>query len=148
MPSSQELVFEFQNAIDHLRKSIISKHACSGLKGAEKHILFMICEMIKDGHQVTISGIANKIGVTLAAITHQINSLKKQGLINRVSDNNDRRLVIIEFTKKGGEYMVNLKKEFAKKTQLIADFLGEEDTKDLIRLVGKLSKFRVSIGEK
>ena len=141
MQSSQELAFELQNVIGQLRRSNTLKHDYSNLKGAEKHVLFLIYEL-KSGQPITISEIANKIGVTLAAVTHQINTLEKQGLVKRLSDSGDRRVVLIELTKKGRGQVLTLKKEFAKKTQILAEFLGKKDTKALIRLVKKMSEFR------
>ena len=141
MQSNKKLAFELQNVIGQLRRTNTLKHNPSKLKGAEKHILFLIREL-KDEEPVTISEIANKIGVTLAAVTHQINTLEKQGLVKRLSHSEDRRSVIIKLTKKGRVQMVNLKKEFAKKTQILAEFLGEKDTKDLIRLVKRMYEFR------
>jgi len=141
MQSNRELAFELQNAIGQLKRANMLKPGHSKLKGAEKHILLMVCEL-KNGQPITMSKIANKIGVTLAAVTHPINTLEKQGLIKRLSDSDDRRFVIIELTKKGSAQTVKLKKEFAKKTQVLAEFLGEKDTKNLIRLVKKTSGFR------
>jgi len=141
MPTNKQLAFELQNVIGQFRRTIISKHDCSKLKGAAKHILFLIGGL-KNGELVTISEIAKKISVTLAAVTHQINALEKQGLVKRLSGGNDRRLVMIKLTEKGNLQIVKLKKEFAEKTQILTEFLGEKDTKDLIRLVKKMSEFQ------
>jgi len=140
MSATRELAFELQNAIGQLKRANALKHDHSKLKGAERHILLLICQL-KNGQPVTMSEIANKIGVTLAAVTHQINTLEKQGLVKRLSDNGDRRVVLIELTRKGRMQMKKLKKEFAKKIQIVTDFLGEGDTRDLIRLIKKLSEF-------
>lgn len=141
MRTTRKLAFELQNVIGHLKKTHTLKHAHSQLRGAEKHILFLIYEL-KNERPVTISEIAAKIGVTLAAVTHQINTLEKQRLIKRLVDADDRRVVIVDLTKKGRTQVVKLKKEFAKKTRLLAEFLGEKDTRDLIRLVKKLAEFK------
>lgn len=141
MQSNKKLAFELRNAIGQLGRIITLKNSQSKLKGAEKHILFLIYEL-KSGQPVTVSEIAQKIGVTLAAVTHQANALEKQGLIKRFVASNDRRAVIIKLTKKGSLQIIKLKKEFAKKTQILAEFLGERDTKDLIRLVKKMSEFQ------
>lgn len=141
MQPNKKLAFELQNVISQLRRTIMLKHDHSKLKGAEKHILFLIYEL-KNGQPVTISEIANKICVTLAAVTHQINTLEKQGLIKRLPSGDDRRFVIIELTKRGGTQVIKLKKEFAEKTQILTEFLGEKGTKDLIHLVKKMSEFR------
>ncbi len=141
MLSNNELAFELQNVIVQLRKVIISRHGSSTLKGAEKCTLFLIDEL-KAGSPVTISEIANKIKVTLAAVTHQINALEKRGLIRRMPNSGDRRIVRVSLTKSGRVQVVKLKKEFSKKTKILTEFLGEEDTKNLIRLFKKMSEFR------
>jgi DNA-binding MarR family transcriptional regulator len=141
MQKNKELAFELQKTIGQLRRTNVFIHNHSKLKGAEKHILLLICEL-KDGEPVTISEIANKIGVTLAAVTHQINTLEKHGLIKRLSDGNDRRIVLIELTKKGNTQVVKLKEEFVKKIQILSEYLGENDTKELVRLVKKISEFQ------
>lgn len=140
MQTNKKLAFELQNVISQFKRSMSLKHNHSKLKGAEKHILFLVYEL-KNGQPVTTSEIAKSTGVTLGAVTHQINAMEKQGLITRLSDTNDRRIVLIELTKKGSEQIVKLKKEFFQKTQTLIDFLGEKDTSDLIRLVKKLSEF-------
>jgi DNA-binding MarR family transcriptional regulator len=141
MQSNRELSFELQNAIGQLKRTNALNHGHSKLKGAEKHILLLI-RGLKKCRPVTISEIADKIGVTLAAVTHQINTLEKQGLIKRLSDGDDRRVVLIELTRKGHSQVISLKKEFTKKIQLLTEFLGKKDTKNLIRLVKKMSGFK------
>lgn len=77
MLADHRLAFELQNVIIQFRKTNISKYKYSKLKGAEKCILFLIDELKTQG-PVTISEIANRIRVTLAAVTHQINALEKK----------------------------------------------------------------------
>lgn len=141
MQSNKKLSFELQNVISQFKRSIALKNNHSKLKGAEKHILFLVHEL-NNNQPVTISEIAKQMGVTLAAVTHQISTLEKQNLIRRLPDNNDKRVILIDLTRKGDTQVVKLKKEFAQKTQILVDFLGEKDTNDLIRLVKKMSKFR------
>jgi DNA-binding MarR family transcriptional regulator len=140
MQSNRDLTLELQNVIIQFRKENMFKHNHSKIKGAEKHIMFLICNE-KKNQPVTISEIAARLGVTLPAVTHQINTLEQQGLIKRLSRNGDRRIVTVELTKKGHEQVAKLKKEFINKTQILADFLGKKDTEDLIRLVKKMSGF-------
>ncbi len=141
MQTAKKIVFELQNVMSQFKRTMALQHNHTKLKGAEKHILFLIYEL-KSGQPVTMSEIAEKTCVTLAAVTHQINAMEKQGLLNRLSDKNDRRVTLIELTKKGQVQVLKLKNEFTKKTQMLVNFLGEKDTKDLIRLIKKMSDFR------
>lgn len=120
---------------------MVSKTTCPRLKGAEMHMLFFISEL-KNGKPVTTSEIANKIGVTLSAVTHSVNSLEKEGLIKRLQDDGDRRIIFIELSKKGIAEVSKLKKEFSKKIQTLTEFLGDADAKNLIRIIKKMSGFQ------
>lgn len=141
MESNKRLAFELQNVFGQFKRTIALNYSNSKLRGAEKRILFLVYGL-KSSQPVTTSEIANKMGVTLAAVTHQVNAMEKQGLIKRLPDSNDRRVSKLELTKKGEAQVVKLKEEFAKKTRVLVEFLGEKDTSDLIRLVKKLSEFR------
>ena len=141
MQKNKELAFELQNAINQLRRSNGLKRDHSSLKGAERHILFLIYKL-KSAQPVTISEIANKLGVTLSAVTHQINTLEEQDLIKRLPHSDDRRIVLVELTQKGMAQVLKLKKEFADRIQILAEFLGENDTQELVRLVKKMSEFQ------
>ena len=140
MQSNKNLAFELQNVIGQLKRANSLKHGHSNLKGAEKHVLILISELKKNG-PVTTSEIANKIGVTLAAVTHQVNALEKEGLIERMQDKEDRRIAFIELSEKGGVQVAKLKKEFAQKIQKLTNFLGDKDTRTLIHLIKKIADF-------
>ena len=140
MRNEQDLSIELQNVLGKLKRSASLRHGHSKLKGAEKHILLLIADL-NDGKPVTTSEIASKIGVTLAAVTHQINALEKEGLINRVQDKDDRRIIFIELSRKGNTQVIKLKHEFSKRIKKLSDFLGEKDTRSLIRIIEKLADF-------
>lgn len=143
MPVNKNLAFELQNVFGQMRRAGLIHQNQSKLKGAEKYILFLIYDL-RANQPATISEIANKMGVTLAAVTHQIKTLEKNGLVRRDPHLKDRRVFIIKLTKKGRGQIEKIKKEFTKKAQILAEFLGEEDTRDLIRLVKKMSAFKRS----
>ncbi len=141
MQKNQELASELQDAFSQFKRSNILKYNHSNLKGAEKHIMLLIYKL-KNGEPVTITEIAHKIGVTLAAVTHQINTLETQNLVERLPDSTDRRIVLVRLTGKGRKQMLKLKKEFAQKIQALVDFLGEDDAQCLVRIVKKMSNFQ------
>ncbi|MCL6472170.1 MAG: MarR family transcriptional regulator [Firmicutes bacterium] len=80
-----------------------------GLKNSEKYFLWLLFT-INNGKPTIPSDIARKAGVTLAAITHHINSLEKQGYIVRSPSPQDRRMVFISLSDKGMEMVSSLKK--------------------------------------
>jgi DNA-binding MarR family transcriptional regulator len=141
MDSNKRLAFELQNVISQFKRTIALNHNHSKLRGAEKRVLFLVYGL-KNSQPMTTSEIAEKMGVTLAAVTRPMNAMEKQGLIKRLPDASDRRVSKLELTRKGEAQVVKLKEEFAQKTRVLVEFLGQKDTSDLIRLVKKLSGFK------
>lgn len=140
MSQDNQLASELQNVIDQLRRTMFESHGKTKLKGAQKRMLFLISGL-NNGKPVTTSEVAKKLGVTLAAITHQINALEKEGLVERSAGKDDRRVIFISLSTEGKRQVAELKKEFAKRIELLADFLGEKDTRSLIHLVKKITDF-------
>jgi len=102
---------------------------------------------LKNGDPVMPSEIAEKTGVTMSAVTHQVNALESSGLIKRIQSKDDRRVVTITLSKKGIEKVEKIKKEFIHKIKKFSDYLGEKDTRELIRLIKRLSEIRGHIEE-
>ncbi|MEI6144115.1 MAG: MarR family transcriptional regulator [Candidatus Berkelbacteria bacterium] len=150
MQSKKELALELQNVIGQLRRSGLSNHHHDhhhkSLRDSDRMMLFMISQL-NNGQPVTTSEVANKLGITLPAVTHKINTLELEGLIKRVTDETDRRVVYISLSAKGKGQVKKLEKVFASKLGLLTDFLGESDTKDLIRIVKKIADFPKFLGD-
>ena len=143
MKKNKRLALELQNALIILKKTNALRPDHPRLRGAERHILLLV-GTLKNGQPVTISEIANTMGTTLAAVMHQTNALEKQGLIKRISHSKDGRIAPIALNKRGKAQLAGLRKKFLKKIQILVDFLGEKDSKDLIRLIKKISEFPAS----
>jgi DNA-binding MarR family transcriptional regulator len=135
--NKKDLVDELQDALNRLRRSKLFDHG-DHLRSAEKHMLFKVAKL-KNGQPVTPSELASKMNVSMAAITHHINSLEKQNLITRLHNYDDRRMVAIALSQKGSEEVKNLQREFKSKIKILTDYLGEDDVRDLIRVIKKIS---------
>lgn len=85
--------------------------------------------------------ISNLLGITPAAVTHMINPLENAGCVERMNDENDRRLVLIRLTKKGNTIAEILIENFKEKLSDFIEYLGEEDSQTFILLMNKLLKY-------
>lgn len=131
---------ELRNAIHMLGKIRMLKGETCKLKPAEKHIIFML-KNIYEEKPVKPSEVAKKLGVTLPAVSHHINALEKSGYIERVQDPNDKRVLRINLTQQGKEIEEVLKQKFFKGLYDMVEFLGEEDSDELIRLMRKVADY-------
>ncbi|MHB0977232.1 MAG: MarR family winged helix-turn-helix transcriptional regulator [Candidatus Aquicultorales bacterium] len=112
----------------------------SGLKGSEKHFIWAL-KTINDGRQVMPSEAAKKLQVTLGAVTHYINSLEEQGFIVREASPTDKRVVLVSLSPKGQEVVTALKKIYFGKIRGLVEYLGDQDSAELTRLLKKISEF-------
>ena len=67
-----------------------------------------------------------------------LNALEENGYIERCSNKNDRRVVYVRVTDEGKEYLEEEIKKFNNFICKVIEKMGEEDTDNLIRLLGKL----------
>lgn len=131
---------ELRNTIHTLGKVRMLKSGTCELKPAEKHVIFMLAN-VYEGKPAKPSEIAKKLGVTLSAVSHHINALEKSEYIERVQDPTDKRILRVSLSEKGRELDELLKKKFFKKICDMVEFLGEEDSDELIRLVKRVSDY-------
>ncbi len=131
---------ELQNALQILRRTKFSIKGCAGSSGAERFLLLQI-GMMSNGQPVMPTLIAKKLGITLAAVTHLLNSLDKQGYIERIPSPDDRRVVYVGLSKKGAEALGRIKNHHDEKLRGLIEHLGVSDSAGLIRLIGKVSDY-------
>ena len=90
---------------------------------------------------VKVTDLSQRLNITPAAVTHMLNSLEEEGYIERLRDFKDRRVVMVRPSAKGIEILEKGKKEFLERFSGLVEYLGEEDAKELIRLLNKTSRY-------
>ncbi|GAV22732.1 MarR family winged helix-turn-helix transcriptional regulator [Carboxydothermus pertinax] len=112
------------------------------IKKSEFILLATMQEMISQGDKgVKVSDLGARLQITPAAVTHMLNSLEEGGYIERVRDLKDRRIVLVKPSKKGQEILEQGKKEFFERFYGLVGFLGEEDSRELIKLLNKVIRY-------
>lgn len=89
------------------------------------------CE--SDNH-ATVADLQKKLFVSKPAVSQMYKSLEKKGYIQRETDKNDRRKVIVTMTPKGHEVLQSVKEYFDDRLSQIIEQFGEENTAALIDL--------------
>ena len=112
------------------------RHIQDSLRG-EMFVLFFIKKM---GGRTVPSQLSSSIGVSSARIATALNSLEEKGMITREIDSEDRRKIIVELTKEGEAFVEEQRKKQVEKIKGVLIALGEEDAKELIRIVGRLGE--------
>jgi DNA-binding MarR family transcriptional regulator len=120
-----------------LRKMGVYKHKKHELSNADITLLFSVWFGPEDG--IKPSEIAQRLEVTLPAITHKMNSLVDEGYLTRRESEKDQRVNYVLLTEKGRNYINAISDSYYSCMQTIIDHLGERDTAVLFRVLRKIT---------
>ena len=88
----------------------------------------------------TASTIAKKLGITLGTCTTNIDRLITKGLVNKIKNDQDRRVVYIELTEKGFQVY---KKHINAHKKLINKAISGLSTSEKVALMNAISKINL-----
>lgn len=112
------------------------------IRKSEMFALMTIGKLIlKYPDGIKLSTLSKTLNLAPPTVTPMINSLEESGFIIRVGSKQDRRVVFIQLTEMGQTFLNEKEKHFKPNIQALVEYLGQEDTKELIRLVRKTANF-------
>jgi len=132
---------ELENVMHKMRRSGLGMQKVGGLKNAERHMLWLLYSSNCNSVKIKSSDLAKKLGVTMSAVTHLINSLVKAGLVTRNANQNDRREAYLELTAAGKAKIASIKQNYWKKLYSLVEYLGDEDSAKFLEIVTRISSF-------
>jgi DNA-binding MarR family transcriptional regulator len=136
------LAQEFMNTLLQIRKIVFHNNPNQKLRQSEFMLLFNLSTCLENESMgMKVSDLSNKIGVTPAAVTHMINSLEKEEYVERMNDQRDRRIVLVRTTQKGNELIKDMTEIVFENMKDLIGFLGDDDTKEFIRILSKAVGF-------
>lgn len=91
--------------------------------------------------EMKVSEISHQLKVTPPTVTQIINTLEKDGLVERTIDPEDRRAVKIKLTPKGMEASQRARKAFSETFLGLIDYLGVEESEQLAELLAKVHQY-------
>jgi DNA-binding MarR family transcriptional regulator len=123
----------------------LKQSAIIGLTRSEYELLVILKMNIDDQRTaISVSEISNLLQITPAGVTHLINPLEEKGFIKRLPDPNDRRIVLIGFTNKGTKTAEAIIADVQKELIGLVNYLGEEDSRTLVRLMNRALEYFAS----
>ncbi len=99
---------------------------------------FIVLRILYDSGRLSVSQMAAKLQITPSAVTYLGDSLVRAGLIERVRDENDRRMVWLKTTAKGLELVGELEKRRREEMERVTSKLSPKELEDLVHILGKL----------
>ncbi|MFB9329287.1 MarR family winged helix-turn-helix transcriptional regulator [Paenibacillus aurantiacus] len=113
-------------------------------KPGEIMVLFFISMNVKDDSPgLMVSEISEKLNVTSPTVTHHINSLAVQELVERHADPADRRVVRIQLSDKGKKYIQRINEARLNMFVGLVKHLGEEESQLFAEMMKKSSDYMI-----
>ncbi|HPZ43171.1 MAG TPA: MarR family transcriptional regulator [Bacillota bacterium] len=114
--------------------SELANQMVSGITGSQ----FFVLKKINERGRMTVSEVAEELGVSLSAITALVNRMVNNGLAVRTRDLTDRRLVWLEATEQGADVMRRCLEGRRKVAEKYFGQIPEEDMEKLIEIYEKV----------
>ena len=124
------------------RLSMMHNRNSDRLKAGERAVLLCIAESPEQ--ELKGSEIAGALGVAAPGVTFVLNRMEEKGFIKRTMDKKDRRAVIVTITEQGRLALEETIAELKMKIKKLAEYLGEDDSRTLIRIANKLVEFHAN----
>lgn len=119
-PNLEDLLFAFRrNIVDACRK-----------EGMQYELTFSQVEILRfigESGKETMKSIADHLKITPPSATAMIDEMEKRGLVKRINDTQDRRVVIIAFTPKAKKLFASIS---ARKQTILSSMLSRLSTQD------------------
>jgi DNA-binding MarR family transcriptional regulator len=93
----------------------------------------------------SISNLGRKINVSKSQMTSRVDQLVENGMIERINDTDDRRIIRIQLTKNGKDFLKNSKKNIETNMNELIAPLSVEDLEDLKTSIGTIKKIVLKI---
>lgn len=129
------------NLMARFRRHRLSPNPPEGLTAAEARALMVINHC--NGHDAPARPgfIAHALQTTPSALSQIMKSLEAKGLIQRTRVNADCRGVQVTLTPQGKAYVDEADAALNARWTDLFDYLGEEDVKDLARILGRIAAY-------
>lgn len=99
------------------------------------------------GRKVLVGDISKLMGLSPGRVTNILNMLEKRGYIDREHDGADRRKVYVTLTKSGGKHLREKYEETIRYISSLFRELGEEDTREYLRITGQIHRITEKMRE-
>lgn len=129
------LAKEFIQYSHEFRRQSFQRDFDEAMKGE----LFVIFYVLYKKNGVSAKEIKEKMDVSSARVAAILKSLEKKELIQRVENPEDRRMIKVNLTDKGRILAKETQDDVLNHILQIVDFLGADDAKELVRIMGRLT---------
>ena len=134
MIGNAELTEELVRLLDEYPREARDNRFSSTLRG-EMAVMRLLHSSAKQ--KMTAGELSSRLGMTTSRVAAVLGSLQKKGLLERESDEEDRRRVMVSLTEAGDRLCEKRKRHFMSKISEMLAMLGE-DAPTFVHLIGRV----------
>ena len=128
------------------QKNVLKYKTSNGrIKMSFAHYLTLI--ILKERRELSISEIGNLIGMKKQNMTYLTNKLVEDGLIQRLHDMSDRRVIKIALTSKGDEYLDEWRQSKIEETKEDFSFYNDKDMNEIYSSIENIKQVFLKIDD-
>lgn len=132
-----KLAAEFLKGMTAFRRMKPQKHIDNALHGE----MFVLGYIAMKGGDVNPGEISSNLNLSKGRTTVTLTGLERKGFITRQIDPANRSRIIIELTDKGRSFADEHEKHIMNHVKDMLAFLGEQDAKELVRIMLKMEGY-------
>lgn len=145
---SEEMVESFKN----LTKNIVSFFESNlfdkdNISCSELSVLKVLCESEKENKKMNVTELAALLKMSKSAVSQLIAKLEKKGFVKRKMNLFDKKINYISTSDDARNSYEHNQKKYSEVVNQVVEQMGEEDSKELSRLLQKLSDIIYNLGE-
>ena len=144
----EEMEYELIEAVFEAKHSLHRVIHFANVPRGTFAAMFLIDQMNREPQQeravpgVTVSMLSERLHNSRPAVTRLINDLEEQGYVVKLTAKQDRRFVYLMLTPDGQAVLSEAKRTFFTAVHQMTQLLGEEDSRELLRLLRRISALR------
>ncbi len=139
-PSACEAFLHLLRTGDEAFRVVDAHFHSHGLSQGRFTVLMLLADKAGgQSHAFTPAQLAEMAGVTRATMTGLVDTLERDGMVTRKPDPADRRMLLVELTPGGHEFLARIMPEHFRRISVLMAALTEAERRTLVRLLGKVA---------
>lgn len=139
---TQKLAYQLREVMYVMgkNKTFHKQNNCTMRKNDFMFIHGIVC--MNDGKPVKMNEISSYFDITPPAVSQIVGRLEKSGYVKREVMEHDRRSVYVFIQENTLDIIKQIEKQMNEEMVNMIQYIGEEDTKTLIRILQKISEYK------
>lgn len=111
-----------------------------GMKPRHIHVLDQIGMVCEGNGECRVSDVSDGLNITMPSVTKLVQELESMHLVEKCSDQEDKRVTLLKLTSQGEAYVRKYVYDFQSKWTESLSFVPNEETEKAIRLIEQLAQ--------